>query len=887
MNSQQPLRLHLFGVVRITRAGEELIPALGTSKNTELLAYLALYARNRENAKGRDALAEHFWGDYTRRRNLNMALYSLRNILTNAGVNLDVVIQRTRDVVWFNTTGASCDVIELREKLKRARYIRDPQLAQALLHELESVVPDTFMKEFDDQWVQNVRTEFESGIESATQYLKELLQGQPLIKEELRETPSQRKPLFRFAPVYDPGFFGRDTESAVLCDLLSRQDVRLVTLTGMAGIGKTRLAATVGERMARDFDYNGAFIPFNAINDAARIPVTIARALGIKEVAQQEVDVLEQIVQAVSQERHLLVLDNFELLVESGAPFIGRMIVRIPNVTVLIVSRRTLKLTGEQEFPLQVLPVPEEDVAIEQATENPSIALFRARMRKKRPYFEVNEKNLQTVVAICRRLEGIPLAIELIAGQGRENPARLLGMLEQRFTALAQKRTSRGNRHHSLQAALDISYDALAPDIQQFFDTLSVFEDGCTVEAASAVSGEARADLYLGHLVTCSLLVSDFEGLEPRYRLLETLREFGDQHLELPTRDHLAQAYTDYYLKFASDACQYLQGEKEAEVLDRIEADRSNLFRTIALLVSNYGTYNIDAASLLVQVVGYLCVVRGLLNEGRIVIDRLLDAPNFEASTISPFLFSIFLNIAGVIAERQGDYAQARRRIEQSLMLAEKIGNRGGVANALGNLGLIAWNFGQLNEAHSYFERSLVLDRELNNLRNLIITRMNLANVLRVQGDLIGARQLNTENLDDATAFGDPHGIAWAYGSLGQICRIEKKFEDGYRLCRKSLTQLFELDDKAGVATMLEVISYLHIDQNRFEAGIHLLGAASAVRITVKSPLSPIEKLDFNRYLSVANEALSENGVGAHLWGEGVSTPLDRAVALAIDTSIT
>lgn len=390
----------------------------------------------------------------------------------------------------------------------------------------------------------------------------------------LRET----NPPVPTTPVLPPAltrFFGRESEAAQFRALLERPDTCLVTLTGPGGSGKTRLAVEVARRAAPAFAGGAYFVPLADLTEAAQIPAKLLSVLGLTATAPR--DPLAQAAQALGNA--LLILDNMEHLVEDDAMVVQTLLGRADGLTCLVTSRQPLGLEGEQTYPVPPLPTPREDAPTpERLLQNPSAQLFADRARASRPDFAVTAHNAPAVAALCDRLEGIPLALELAAGWARTlTPAQMLTQLDRRFDFLVSRRRDASDRHRTLRAAIDWSYQRLPAHLQRFFARLSVFRGGCTVEAAREVCAAPDALECLTRLAECSLVVPYEDNGDMRYRLLETLREYASEQLPDRERRDACRRHRDHFLGLAEETRPKLDGAEQARWLDRLEAEHDNL----------------------------------------------------------------------------------------------------------------------------------------------------------------------------------------------------------------------------------------------------------------------------------------------------------------------
>jgi predicted ATPase/DNA-binding SARP family transcriptional activator len=388
-------------------------------------------------------------------------------------------------------------------------------------------------------------------------------------------------------PVQLTCFFGREEEITRLVELLASPVTRLVTLTGPGGSGKTRLAIAVAGRLQELFGEAVAFVPLADLSEAREIPDTIADTLGLSHAPDREP--LGQVVEHMRDQPWLLVLDNYEHLVEEGALLVRTLLERIPTLTCLATSRQSLGLAGEQEFALLPLPTPRRSDSLEQLREHASVQLFVDRARAAHADFQLTEANAAAVGELCDRLEGLPLALELAAARAAVlTPEQMLAQLEQRFAFLVSRQRGVPARHRTLRAALDSSYQLLDPELRQFFARLSVFRGGWRLEAARSVCDEPCAIDYLEELRGYSLIVVEERGGDPgnrwmRYRMLETLREYAWEQLaasgDLAT---VRKRHRDWYLQLAEQADAAFYEPEQKVWLTRLEPELDNLRAVLA-----------------------------------------------------------------------------------------------------------------------------------------------------------------------------------------------------------------------------------------------------------------------------------------------------------------
>ena len=505
-----------------------------------------------------------------------------------------------------------------------------------------------------------------------------------------------------------------------------------------------------------------------------------------------DADPLDQIVTALAAlPPALLVLDNFEHLVARGAPLVLSLLTQLPSMTCLVTSRHRLSLPGERELPVSPLPVPplptpDAHETPEQITQVAGVQLFVDRAQAARPDFQLTRGNAPAVAALCRSLEGIPLALELVATRAMAlSPAQMNERLAQRFQLLTSRHGDKNGRHRSLWAAVAWSYDLIPPPLQRFFAGLSVFRGGCTVEAAQAVCEEPLALEFLTQLRERSLVTVEQFGAEPRFRLLETLREFAGEQLSEESRAWLRARHSDYFRGLAEESRAALRGPEQAQWLDRLEADGDNLRAALDAARENRDGVEIELrlAGALVQ----FWAMRGHLREGRGRIEEALargaDAP--------PKLRAAALHGACFLAYWQGDYPATQVYSEAALQLWAALDDPLGPLKSRQMLANALLYQGRYEEAKANFTESLAQARALEGEGHHSTTSLGgLAIIANWQGDFAQARALYAAAIRIHEANGDHRNLAFALYNQGEIERglnepaAQACFERSLALCR-------------------------------------------------------------------------------------------------------
>jgi len=742
------------------------------------------------------------------------------------------------------------------------------------------------------------------------------------IRDRFSEKPvMQVEPRPTNIPVQRTGFVGREKEVAAAKELLLRQNVRLVTVTGPGGIGKTRLAVEVASGLVENFPGGIHFVPLSPLSDPGLIASVIVQTLGIREAGgQSPLEILKKNLQDSLRAPMLFLLDNFEHLVQA-APTVAELLAMAPNLKILVTSRAALHVYGEHEFPVPALAVPDLRCMppVEVLSQYPAVALFVQRAVAAKPDFELNRQNAPAVTEICTRLDGLPLAIELAAARVKVlSPSSMLTRLASRLQLLTGGARDLPTRQQTLRGAIDWSYDLLNAAEQKLFRRLSVFVGGCNLEGVEAVC-DTKSDLDLdlldgmASMVDKSLLqqVEQANG-ESRFVMLETIREYALEKLEASGEEALTKrAHAAYSLVLAEEEPTEQSGAEGAEWLERFALEHDNFRASLEWLTE---TGDAEWGLRLGAALFRFWETREYLAEGRVRLGKLLKLAGGAAPTKARAR-SVFA--AGVLAGEQGDYVSADTLIRESLDIARQLRDKQGVAVSLNALAVHARDRGDVAVAYSLLEESLVLWRELGDQKAVARSLSNLANVAKLQGDYPHARSLYAECLSIFLGLGDRTGVAWSLNyqgdvardqgdsaaartlyeqgltifrelgdrwgiagtlaDLGSLAREQQNCPTAHSLYRESLKIFQELGHKRGIARLLECFACSAAAQLEAERSLRLAGAAAALRQSIGAPLTRAEQAKLESTLDPARQVLT-NTAGTTAWLEGWAMPVEKAI---------
>ena len=656
---------------------------------------------------------------------------------------------------------------------------------------------------------------------------------------------------------------------------------RLVTLTGVGGCGKTRLACEIASRLLPTYADGAWFVDLAPMADAERLALTVAKTLGINEHPGRPV--VETLCEHLDGHKILLVLDNCEHVVAACATLAQTLLGRASQLTVVATSRERLDVIGECTLRVRSLFCPPaEGDAFDQIQAFEAVQLFVDRAQLVQRGFALSPATAPAVADICRRLDGIPLAIELAAARVRSLSVQEVSQrLDQRFHLLLGGPRTVIPRQQTLRALIDWSYDLLNTGEQALLRRVAVFAGGWTLEAAEAVcAGEIIDKDSVFDLLTClvdkSLIVTEQRERATRYRLLETVREYARDRLRASGEEDICQRrHLAFFTEMAEEAEPHLSDADQPAWLERLEIEHDNLRSALTWCTAADGD-----VSLGLRIAGalYRFWWRGHFSEGRTFFSKLLGAvPNGQAAVRAKALVG-----AGTIAWQQGDHLSARLHFEESLALRRQLHDVRGIAESLTNLGLVAFDQGDFRLSTQHHEEGLAIRRQLDDQRGIAVSLENLGVNAREQGHYASARTLLEESIAMFRELGDRWALGVALCGLGGVALDTGDYSGGRTHYEESLRIRREIHDQWGIAWSLEGLAYVASALNAPGRAARLWGAAERLREKIGTPLQPTERRRYERHVVAARAVIGDDRAFDSAWQEGRAVALEQSIAYAL-----
>ena len=675
-------------------------------------------------------------------------------------------------------------------------------------------------------------------------------------------------------PLPSTPLVGREREISEVFEILS--GARLLTLTGPGGVGKTRLASQVAWDAATSFPDGATFVALAPLDGPELVVPAIARALGVLETEERTLQ--EALSDFLGERRLLLVLDNFEHVLEAALG-IATMVENARNLTVLATSRSPLRVRDEREYPVQPLELPPSTInpSVEEVIGSASGRLFVDRARAVSPGFELAEGDAATVAAICWRLAGLPLALELAAARARFiDPGGLLARLDKALSSGWARDVP--ERQRTMRATLDWSYDLLSASERSLFERLSVFSGGFTLDAAEAAAGTDDPFDPLGTLVEQSLVTAEMRaGGGMRYGMLEPVRQYASGRLaEGSEAGDAHRRHATYFLELSERAHPELRGPRQVGWLERLELENGNLRGAIGWALSEG---EVEIAGRMVWALWLFWLLRTQHDEGRRWSETLLERD------LPPALQPRVLHVAAAMAYTQGDYGACEQYSTEALELSRREGDALAETYARCELGLVAMHRGDLAAAESCFDEALPLVHRAGDEGLASLVRTWLGTVLVLRGDNERAVQVFEKGLEQARRRGDRIGAYSALYNLAQVALSRNEYELATRMLEEGVSLSEEMHDRANLAHFLDGLAVVTGSLGHAEVSARLSGAAEGLLEEVGAPV-------YNYY--VPDRWLQEHtiaGVRASLGvsafekarAEGRAMTFDDAVAFALD----
>jgi non-specific serine/threonine protein kinase len=728
------------------------------------------------------------------------------------------------------------------------------------------------LKEFDIEPSELTRALYQK-LKSGEENLE--IRANVLPKVKRRE--SQRTNL----PVPITSFVGREKEVEEIINLLNKN--RLVTLTGTGGMGKTRLAIQASHKLVGTFRDGVWWVEFIGLNDPSLVSQAVAKVIDIREVPNQPL--METLTENLESKQILVVMDNCEHLISACAQLADQLLSECKNLKILVTSREVLDIFGETVWHAPSLSLPETQEAkeVKSLSKYESVRLFTERAEVLQPQFKLTEQNVQPVVQICRRLSGMPLAIELAAARIKMMTIdEISNRLNDRFSLLTSGNRTALPRQQTLRATIDWSHDLLSEPERILFRRLSIFAGGFRLDGAEVVCGfkELRQNEVLdllGRLVDKSLVDVEAGSVfnQTRYRLLETIRQYALEKLNEQDNSEVRNRHLEFYVRLAEEAEDQLELVNQGIWLDQLEVEIDNIRAAIDWAVANE---QIKFALRLVGALRRFWVIRSHDVEGRERIKAILDHPAAKQSmsarlkTMNAYFFMLWPN---------GNLNEAQSLIEEAIDLGAMLGDRRQHAYALLWAGVSATEQGDFARARLSLEQSHEKWGDYGRNADLAISLVFLGEIAMFEGDPKRAESFFEAAISPFREVKDYPFVGMVVRRLGQLALKKGQLQRAITLIRESLVYNWEVHDYRGLGACLAALAAVSIEQKHYGRAAELLGVVNAFFESTHIPLLPFDQYEYDRNLRWLRTQLDESFFERE-WSFGLAMPWEQAVDSAL-----